>query len=132
MKTRTTGLIFLFLAVAWISPPTIAQQLVKRMKCADFYITTPIDHRNSSSETRAITVQIVRDSCRPKMPGGYFVLQKTGAGEGNGNYSFTDRYQGYSESITLPFPPGAAVRVLFARPIGDRARGTFDYTYTIN
>ena len=120
------------MALLWLAPNVHAQQLVKRMKCADFFIIAPLVHRHVGNEAKQVTIQIVKDSCRPKLPSGEFLVQITGPGPGNGNHYLAQRYRGYSESITLPLAPGDTFRVLFSRPIEVRARGTFDYTYIIH
>ncbi len=132
MQYKKVAYLSLTLALAWLSPSANAQQLMKRMKCADFFIIAPVTHANNSTDTKQITVQIVKDTCRPRLPDGTFVVQKTGPGPGTGNYFIRNRYKGYSESVTLPFAPGDVVRVLFSRPIDSRATGFFDYTYTIH
>ena len=105
MKSRTFGCLSLILALSWISPSTHAQQLVKRMKCADFFIIAPITHRSIGSETKQITIQIVRDTCRPKFPEGYFVVQKTGPGPGGGPDDAKDAYGSRGWQASEVFAP---------------------------
>lgn len=132
MNTRRIGILCLVLALAGNAPVTQAQQLVKGMKCADFFLYPPIEHRHVGTASGQVTVQVVRDRCRPKQPDGEFIVQMLGPGPGNGNHTLRNRYRGYTESITLPFTPGDRVRVLFGRPFDARTSGTFDYTYTLH
>ena len=96
MKTGTLGGLSLLLTLVWFVPSAHAQQEVKRVRCADAFIIAPIVHRHGGSETKQVTVQIIKDSCRPKLPDGQFLVQMTGPGPGNGNHFLVDRYRGYS------------------------------------
>ena len=132
MPFKTFSSLSLVLTLLFVAPGAHAQQLVKRMKCADFFVIAPIVHRHIGNEAKQVTIHIVKDSCRPKLPSGEFVVQMTGPGPGNGNHFLAQRYRGYSESLTLPLTPGDTFRVLFSRPFDVRASGSFDYTYTIH
>ena len=116
-----------------------AQFVVKRVKCADSYAVDLFDgwvdsnfpyHRNWTSSTKNLAVQIIRDGCRPKWPEGqfFFVTLTASSAFVSTNMVRTKRYPA---SVVGEIQSGHALLVRFS-PSDPNARvsGTFDYMYS--
>jgi len=115
--------------------PAHAETLIKRIKCNDALNATPlqpgVSHQNSTGTEVKITVQVVRDACRPRGDtSGYFTLAVTN-GSGLSQVALS-RAGKVTSSMTRILPSGYYGYLRFIPVGGGSVSGTFDYVYTIH
>ena len=124
----------LFLALTIVAGQSQAQIVVKGIKCADSvgatHITGPMFHRYRGPGTGLITVQVVRDRCRPKGVGN-FILATFNTNHALAHEDIMVRKRKYSSSMSREGVFNYSWVVRFNPPPDTRVGGTFDYFYAI-
>ena len=111
-----------------------AQSLIKRVKCADAADSPGIGvFRNASNYITNVTVQIVRDGCRPNGQHGAFGMHVTNY-DGSARYENwrMEREHGHTWAVRDRVDPGRVVRISFSSPGGQKVHGTFDYMMIVD
>ncbi len=113
---------------------THAQTVVKRASCADSDSNTNFAnplyfHENRSNASQTITMQVIRDGCRPKSPEGLYTLWVVSLG-GSGNGLNMTRFGKFTESQSQEVPNNFRAFIRFSTD--GKPRGTFDYVYSID
>lgn len=125
------------LVLALFASHANAQFVVKRLNCADAVI--PVAgfpqfpyHLNSAAGAKDITIQVVRDGCRPRFNEGQFdlVVRTAGGSIVAGPGMIRDTKYPSSATETIAASNHAFVR--FRSFTSGRISGTFDYAYTID
>jgi hypothetical protein len=114
----------------WAAPE--AQHVIKRNSCSLANISEQLEvYRNRTSLTKDVTIQIVRDGCRPKDPreGSFLALTSSPSG---GILRDFGRLKGHTSALTMPVGANGLLRIYFYAPRAPRVSGTFDYILTVH
>ena len=129
--TLSTLVFALILAVATV--PAHSQVVIKRAKCAEANddagpgYQPKYFHRNQTTDDQIVTVQVIRDGCRPKAENGVFYHYTRNPVNGAGAGMHLDREGRSTTSNSLEIPAGWLSVVEFINNSGAPTRGTFDY-----
>jgi hypothetical protein len=109
--------------------PVQAQQIIKRVKCADLAGTTIAEehmiYENKSNQATRLTVQVVRDGCRPKLTDGTMsLLIRT---QNSVGFRYFTRNGRSTQMLDILVPDQAAVKLRFSGS-GQNVRGSLDYS----
>lgn len=116
-----------------VSTSASAQYVIKGISCAKTnYSDAHEVYVNRTGVTRYVTVQIVRDGCRPKGDGGFLGVQKTfPSGASQSLYSM-ERQGKRTSAVGESLPNGYRLKLYFADVVGARESGTFDYIFSVD
>jgi len=106
-------------------PVAHAELLIKGVKCKDAEAEIPV-FWNTATFDKHITVQIVRDGCRPKLADGQFGL-RTGLPNGGSSNSIFQRSGKHTHATYKRIPAGYIAMIRFISLSGRPVGGTFDY-----
>lgn len=130
IKSYTTALAII-LGNLFISTSANAQYVIKGNKCADFVNTGEVleVYTNATGSTQTLTIQVVRDGCRPKLDGGLFRIRV--AGDFGSSFRTLTRLGKRTAAYGRDIPANSILTIYFQTPAGVRVSGTFDYIFTV-
>ena len=124
MDSRSMLLIpLLLLGATFFCGDAIAQGVVKGVRCADLPIFV---YTNRSGVTKAVTVQVVRNRCRPTT--GFFRLRATPSST---QIVMAD-HRNHTGALTLSVSNLNSAELTFGAFQPNPVRGTFDYTVSVD
>ena len=130
MKTKiVVTVLVMSIGSLFINTSAHAQFVIKGIKCSD---PSWIVHENSTSSTQIVTMQVVRDGCRPKFnspSAGFYYILRSGSST---NSSLLERQAKRTASKSRTVPSGGQVEIIFTAIGGVRISGTFDYIISID
>ncbi len=134
-RITTAAAVMASIGLSMLSESGHSQSLVTKVKCADaaawqYGIGV---YRNASAYNSTATVQVVRDTCRPKSDGGSFSAHVT---DYDGASSYANRQmprEGRNTwAVRDTVGDGQVMRIKFSAPAGGKVSGTFDYVLILD
>ena len=122
-----------FALLSGLSLSTVnAQSVIKRIKCADIDSAPEsiLVYRNHTTVTRNVSIQIVRDGCRPKLTDGALRIQRFNIGAGDPTtYTFI-RHGKFTDFKDVEVEATRAIALYFESISGAKTGGTLDLVLT--